>query len=60
MGMPIIPGQGSGLVAGLVILAFYCAAYNVFVVGRPLTRLGRSFVKPLSPDKKNKKWFQDS
>ena len=49
--MPLISGQGAGLVAGLLFTAFYGAAYYFFLVLDPFARLGRTSAKPF-PDKK--------
>jgi AAT family amino acid transporter len=53
LSMPLIPGQGAGLAAGLLLTVFYAAAYYVFLVLHPFSRLGRALAKPLPEDKKD-------
>jgi len=46
--MPLIPGQGAGLRAGLFLTLFYIAAFFVFGAGAPVRRWA-AYAKPLKP-----------
>lgn len=52
--MPLIPGQGAGLAAGLLLTVFYAAVFYIYRVWAPAQRVGRAVAKPL-PDKNEKR-----
>ena len=50
--MPLIPGQGAGLAAGVFLTVFYVAAYYIFKVWNPFGRMAKALSKPIAGDKK--------
>jgi L-asparagine transporter-like permease len=62
--MPFVPGQETGLIAGIVMVAFYAVSYTILKYSRRLhennvtnfhTRVSTEFSEELSKNKKDKK-----